>query len=69
MSEAFRRIQPTIPQPEENLHAIFNTVLATKQAVEDINGQAGTVGTSAVTWDDLVRLGLITRERVPKKFG
>lgn len=69
MSESFRRVQATIPEPYQELGSLYRTAVTTKELVEDLAGQRGTVGSSAVTWDDLVRLGLIAKERVPKKFG
>jgi hypothetical protein len=69
VSKEFRRVQATIPVPYESLHALVNSVSALKDVVEDLAGQRGTVGDSAVTFNDLVRLGLIQRERIPKQLG
>lgn len=69
MSEQFRRHQAAIPVPYEDLGSLRTAVAALKDLVEDLSGQRGTVGDSAVTFNDLVRLGLIERERIPKQLG
>jgi hypothetical protein len=55
--------------PYEDLGSLRTAVAALKDLVEDLSGQRGTVGDSAVTFNDLVRLGLIERERIPKQLG
>lgn len=69
MSEEFRRIQPTIPEPYDDVRSLRATAMANKELSEQLAGQRGAVSDAAVTWGDLVRLGLIDREKVPKKFG
>jgi hypothetical protein len=69
VSEQFRRHQAVIPVPYEDLGSLRTAVAALKDLVEDLSGQRGTVGDSAVTFNDLVRLGLIERERIPKQLG
>lgn len=69
MSEQFRRNQPTIPVPSEDVRSLHSTAAATKELVEQIAGQRGAVGDAAVTFDDLVRLGLIARDKIPRKLG
>ena len=69
MSKEFRRIQASIPVPTQDPASLRATVAAIKDLVEDLSGQRGTVGDSAVTFNDLVRLGLIERERIPKQLG
>lgn len=69
MSEQFRRIQKSIPVPTQNPASLQATAMATKELVEDLAGLRGTPGDSAVTFNDLVRLGLIERERIPKQLG
>jgi hypothetical protein len=47
---------------------MFETVVTMKQAVETLAGQRrGSRGESAVTWNDLVDLGLITALQIPRE--
>ena len=65
-----RRIHQTaIPSPVENLHALTATAIATKELVEMLAGQRGLATDVAVTWGDLVRLGIITKDRIPSDIG
>lgn len=68
MSEQYRRRMIAIPVPTEDPRSLCTTALATKELVESIAGQRS-VNDAAVTWDDLVRLGLIERERIPRQLG
>lgn len=68
MSEQFRRHVTAIPVPYEDVRSLQKTAHATKEAVETLAGTRN-VGDAAVTWDDLVRLGLIERQRIPRQFG
>jgi hypothetical protein len=56
---------PAIPDPTENLKSLRHTTLALKEATEIMSGQRGP--TPFVTWDDLVRLGLVSAMDVPRK--
>jgi hypothetical protein len=69
VSKEFRRVQAAIPVPYEDVRSLVRSVSAIKDVVEDLAGQRGTVGDTAVTFNDLVRLGLIDRERIPKQLG
>lgn len=60
-----RRPQPTIPEPFENFASLRMTALATKEATEVMLGQRGDVLDRAVTFGDLVKLGLITADQLP----
>lgn len=58
----------SIPTPEANVESLHDAVSALKQTVEVLGRQHGkNVGSAAVTWDDLVSLGLITSDRVPSR--
>jgi hypothetical protein len=58
---------PGIPEPTQDPEAMMATVQALKQATETILGQRrGSRVTSAVTWQDLVDLGLIEVEQIPR---
>lgn len=59
---------PGIPDPSRSADGMFETVVTMKQAVETLAGQRrGSRGQSAVTWDDLVDLGLIEAVQVPNE--
>lgn len=55
---------PSIPEPSLDIHSIQNTILQLKEAVEIMSGQRG--GPPPLTWDDLVRLGLIEKGDIPR---
>lgn len=57
---------PGIPEPRPDVGALLNTVIPLKQAVEELSGQRGPQLTTCVTWGDLVALGVIAADRVPK---
>jgi hypothetical protein len=59
-----RRPQATIPEPYTTLDSLHATAMATKELVESLAGQRGSVDDVAVTWGDLIRLGLIKPEQV-----
>lgn len=64
-----RRTQATIPEPYENVASLRATALATKELVEGLAGQRGGPVDIAVTWADLIDLGLIKQEQVPHEIG
>lgn len=58
---------PGIPEPAANLDALLNTAQSTKAALETILGQRrGSRRDSAVTWADLVALGIVEEAQVPR---
>lgn len=61
------KLAPTpIPEPYVNdPHTLRAAVMALKQGFETLTGQRGSMNDTAVTWDDLVQLGLIKPENVP----
>jgi hypothetical protein len=59
----------TIPEPYENLAALRSTALATKELVEMLAGQRGHPLDVAVTFRDLVNLGLISTPDIPQGIG
>ena len=61
-----RRDIVTIPEPVENLGALYRTSVSLKQAVDTLTGQTNEVGERAVTWNDLLRLGLVTKPDLPQ---
>lgn len=64
-----RRTQATIPEPNENLASLRSVAIATKELVEVLAGQRGRNNSAAVTWGDLVALGLIQQDQVPRDIG
>jgi hypothetical protein len=64
-----RRTQATIPEPYESLKSLHSTAVATKELVEMLAGQRGQAYDAAVTWNDLLNLGLIKPEQVPQNIG
>ena len=58
---------PGIPEPTSDPSGLLTTLSACKQALEVILGQRrGSRRDSAVTWGDLVELGLIEENQVPR---
>lgn len=64
-----RRTQATVPEPYENVSSLRASVMALKELVEGLAGQRGGPVDIAVTWGDLIDLGLIKPEQVPEEFG
>jgi hypothetical protein len=59
---------PGIPDPARSIDGMFETVTTMKQAVETLAGQRrGSRAESAVTWQDLVDLGLIEALQIPNE--
>jgi hypothetical protein len=52
------RTLATIPQPAPTIASLHVTALASKEAIETLQGLRGDVLDRAVTWRELVRLGL-----------
>jgi hypothetical protein len=69
VSSARRFNLPAIPDPTTDPHSLRNTAMATKELVETLAGFRGKATDVAVTWGDLVRLGLIAVDRIPKDIG
>lgn len=63
------RPQVTIPVPYESVASLHATAMATKELVEALAGQRGSNDDVAVTWGDLLRLGVIKPEQVPPGIG
>lgn len=61
--------QVTIPEPYENVQALYRTVLAMKELVEMLAGQRGQAFTVAVTWQDMLDLQLVRVEDIPYDLG
>jgi hypothetical protein len=64
-----RRSQVTIPEPYPDANSLFATALATKELVESLAGQRGGTYDVAVTWGELIDLGIVRPDQVPEEFG
>lgn len=64
-----KRPQQTIPQPFVDNNSLHQTAMATKEVVEVMAGQRGSALDAAVTWGDLVDLGLISEDQIPRDVG
>jgi hypothetical protein len=60
---------PAIPNPSADPIALRSTGIALKETVETLTLQRGSPLNAAVTWQDLVNLGLITAAQVPTKLA
>ena len=69
MSKRPKRVQISIPDPFETLSSLRSVSLATKEAIETLMGQRGSPVDVAVTWGDLINLGLVKKEQVPPDVG
>jgi hypothetical protein len=58
---------PPIPEPTTDPGSLRDSVLALKQGFETLSHQRANPLVAAVTWSDLLALGLITAAQVPKK--
>lgn len=66
MAAPVKKYQP-MPEPTTNVESLRNVALALKENVEVLTLQRGDPYNAAVTWGDLVALGLINPLLVPKK--
>lgn len=69
MSKKVLRSQVSVPEPYETLSSLRSTALALKELTEVLAGQRGSANDAAVTWGDLVALGLIKQDQVPTNVG
>jgi hypothetical protein len=60
---------PSIPNPTSAPNGTIDSVLAVKQTIEILTNVSGDVLDSAVTWRQLVALGVIAPTAVPKRVG
>lgn len=56
---------PAIPEPIAEINSVRSSTAAIKEAVEILTQQRGNRANSAVTWTDLVNLGLIPASKIP----
>lgn len=60
------QVYPAIPDPSSDVDSLRITALAVKEGLEIITRQRGDRGNSAVTWNDLLALGIVTAAQIPK---
>lgn len=60
---------PAVPAPTVGNTGLLPTVRALKEGIESLSGQRGAIFDRAVTFNDLVRMGLVTREAVASPTG
>jgi hypothetical protein len=64
-----RRPQATVPQPEATVESLYHSVLALKELAETMAGQRGLNVDANPSWQDLIDIGLIQPDQVPKDVG
>lgn len=57
---------PSITEPLAEINSVRDTAAQLKETAEVLTGQRGTRSLAAVTWQDLLELGLIKPDQVPK---
>ena len=66
MSNLSRNIKPSFTQPRPDVDTLTKAATECKEALEVMTGQRGDIEAQAVTWGDLIRLGLAKPWQVPK---
>ena len=59
----------SIPVPAQNVQSLLVTVIALKSAIEVLIGSIGSKEQRAVTFVDLVNMGVILPDQIPEKYG
>jgi hypothetical protein len=57
---------PSIPEPQAEVLALRSTAAALKETVETLTLQRGSKLNGAVTWQDLIDLGVALPTQVPR---
>lgn len=57
---------PAIPEPTAEINSVRDTCASLKETVEVLTQQRGDRSLSSITWQDLLALGLISPDQVPK---
>lgn len=57
-----------LPDPAPNMPSMHVTAIATKSVIDVLTGAVGPKEQRAVTFVDLVNLGLITEDQIPPKY-
>lgn len=63
------RRQPAIPHPDATVLSMHQTLMQLVEAVQMLQGQRGSVSDCAVTWGELLALGLIKEDQIPTDVG
>jgi hypothetical protein len=58
---------PAIPHPRQDIESLHRTVTALKEAVEALANVRGKPADSAITWQQLINLGIVQSSQVPTK--
>jgi hypothetical protein len=58
-----------VPEPYEDVKSLFRTCMAMKELTEELAGQRGDPRNAAVTWQDLIDLGLVKPAEIPQGIG
>lgn len=58
---------PAIPEPVAEIQSVRSTAAATKEGLEILTNQRGSNLLAAVTWQDLINLGLVTPAQIPPR--
>ena len=61
------RSYKAIPEPAATLESLRESLSAAKEAIEVLTRQRKPIEAGAVTWQDLVDLGLIASDQVPTR--
>ena len=56
---------PTVPEPYTTVEALYASTKALKEGYEMLSGQRGGPDNIAVTWGDLLALGIVKPEQLP----
>jgi len=57
-----------LPDPAPNMASLHVSAMATKNTIDALTGAVGPKEQRAVTFVDLVNLGLITEDQIPPKY-
>lgn len=55
---------PAIPVPTADLVGLTNIAISMRQGIQSLSGQTGPAASRAVTFNDLVALGLVTTAQI-----
>ncbi|HVQ48910.1 MAG TPA: hypothetical protein VMS92_02590 [Mycobacterium sp.] len=62
-----KRSKATVPVPDQTLPGLQAAVMGLKEIAEVLDGQRGNMLDAAVTWQDLVDLGIVKPANVPAR--
>lgn len=62
-----KKSKATVPEPTETFDGLRASVMGLKEIAEVLDGQRGNMLDAAVTWQDLVDLGIVSPVNVPRR--